>query len=97
MLVQSGYPLLGAAQHLSCGQINDAIALLIGCDEYELAFALSAVFQLDSVNIRMLWAHQVQERYGNTALSLKILSSLPQEAEKEKCLLISLGCLTQSL
>ena len=96
MLVQSGYPVLGAAQHLSCGQINDAIALLIGCDEYELAFALSAVFQLNSVNIRMLWAHQVQERYGNTALSLKILSSLPQEAEKEKSLLISAGCLTQS-
>eukprot|EP00605_Chrysophyceae_sp_TOSAG23-4_P000471 GSChrysophyteH1.ASY1.ANO1.530.1 assembled CDS len=88
--VSKGQPILAAAQHLSIGNVTDAINLLISCAEYELALALIAVFHLPQhADCQKLLARRVAYQ-GDTSLAISIIGTLNKEdVEIEKALVIN--------
>ena len=86
--VRKGQPILAAAQHVSIGNVSNAIDLLVSCGEYELALALSTCFNLATPEARRLLAHRTAHQ-GGISLAIRLIDTLPrEEAEIEKALAI---------
>ena len=90
VLVLTGKSIHAAAQHLSVGNVSDALRVLNSSGEYELALALAACLQLkDTDEIKCLLAQRVADQ-GDLRHGLEILDSIQQDSvEKEKYFMIN--------